>query len=151
MPRTGILFGMVEKETIIIKEKSDGQAVKVAAIAGLTLTSPFWMVLGICAIPFLFLIVFMFFATLYHSLPWILAAMLVVSLIPAVRSFITNKNEVIRLQQRVNDLEKELLDAKLHIHMLEEGASFDDMLQAGALSEKSAKLDAALQAQQDTK
>ena len=41
---------MDNERTIIIKEKSEGGALKLAAIVALVVTSPFWMVMGIVVI-----------------------------------------------------------------------------------------------------
>lgn len=87
------------KETVIIKEKSDGGALKIAAIIALVMTSPFWLILGIVIIG-----CFTSLAMNGGSWPWIV--LLVISLLPPIRRRIAG-TDTKKLEQRIAQLELE--------------------------------------------
>lgn len=93
------------KETVIIKEKSDGGFLKIAAIVAIVMTSPFWLILGIVIIGCLTSI-----ALNGGVWPWI--ALLVVSLIPPIRQRIAGSPDTKKLEMRIAQLEREADEAR---------------------------------------
>jgi len=118
-----------EKPTIIVREKSDGTAVKVATIFGLIFASPFIAVFGFLTIVSVVGIVF---GTMHFWVPYLLLALLVASLVPSVRERFSGKHDRKDLETRLHQLEKELSDARMQIQTLEEGADFQRKLSAGS-------------------
>lgn len=114
-----------EPKVIIVKEKSDGTAVKMATIFGLICASPLLIVFGSLTIISVIAIVF---GTMHSLVPLLLVALLVASFLPAVRERLSGKHDSKALEERMALLEKELSDARQQILQLEEGADFQHKL-----------------------
>ncbi len=112
---------MDNERTIIIKEKSEGGALKLAAIVALVVTSPFWMVMGIVVIGCITGIL-----TEGGSWPYIL--LLALSMVPVVRDRLSGKHDAKRLQERITQLELEASATRLELAQLQETIAFDTTL-----------------------
>lgn len=113
---------MVEKErTVIIREKSDGGAVKVAALVALVATSPFWFIIGIT-------IVVALSSSFLHAGVWPFILLTIFSLFPAVRERISGKHDSKRLERRIEELELDNADLRLQYLALQESIEFDTTL-----------------------
>jgi hypothetical protein len=116
---------MDNERTIIIKEKSEGGALKLAAIVALVVTSPFWMVMGIVVIGCITGIL-----TEGGSWPYIL--LLALSMVPVVRDRLSGKHDAKRLQERITQLELEASSTRLELAQLHETIAFDTTLKLHA-------------------
>ncbi len=117
---------MVEKErTVIIREKSDGAAVKVAALVALVATSPFWFIIVITLVVALT-------SSFLHAGVWPFIFLLALSLIPAVRDRISGKHDGKRLEKRIEELEMDNADLRLQYLALQESIEFDTTLKLHA-------------------
>lgn len=125
------IVNMDKERTVIIKEKSDGGALKLAAIVALVATSPFWFVLGIVLIGCITGIV-------CDGGAWPLLTLLALSLIPVVRDRLSGKYDSKRLQQRIDQLELEASQTRLELAQLEEAMHFDSTLKLHATEKTSA-------------
>ena len=117
---------MVEKErTIIVREKSDNGALKVATLVAIVATSPFWFVLAVVLIGCIAGVV-------SDGGPWPYLVLLVVCLMPAVRDRMSGKYDSRKLQERIEQLEAEAADTGLQLLHLHETIDFDHKLKVGS-------------------
>lgn len=112
---------MENERTIVIKEKSEGGALKMAAIVAFVATSPFWFLLGVVVIG-----CFTGIVSDGGAWPWI--ALLVLSCLPAVRDRLSGKHDSKKLQDRINQLEHEAAETRLQLLHLQESIDFDTKL-----------------------
>jgi hypothetical protein len=113
------------ERTIIIKEKSEGGALKLAAIVAIVVTSPFWLILGVVVAGCLT-------GVLTQSGGWPFMLLLALSMIPVVRERLSGKSEMKRLHDRITHLEMEATAARLELAQLHETIAFDQTLKLHA-------------------
>ena len=116
---------MENERTVIIREKTEGGALKLAAIVAFVATSPFWFILGVVLIG-------CFTGIVSNGGAWPFIALLAISLIPVVRDRLSGKNENKKLQARIAQLEMEAADARLALLHLQESIDFDTTLRLHA-------------------
>lgn len=123
---------MEGERTIIIKEKSEGGALKLAAIVALVVTSPFWLIFGV-------VVAGCITGVLTQSGGWPFIALFALSMIPVVRDRMSGKDEVKKLQERISQLEMEATAARVELAQLHETIAFDQTLKLHAEQNKPAK------------
>jgi len=116
---------MDSERTIIIKEKSEGGALKLAAIVAFVVTSPFWLVFGVVVIGCIT-------GVLTQGGAWPFIALLALSLVPVVRDRLSGKNDAKKLQERITQLEMEASATRLELAQLHESIAFDQTLKLHA-------------------
>ncbi|MBX3074121.1 hypothetical protein KF913_09345 [Candidatus Obscuribacterales bacterium] len=112
---------MESERTIVIKEKSEGGALKMAAIVAFVATSPFWFILGVVLIG-------CFTGIVSDGGAWPFILLLAISFIPIVRDRLTGKQENKKLQERIHQLEHEAAETRLQLLHLQESIDFDAKL-----------------------
>jgi hypothetical protein len=119
---------MDKERTIIIKEKSADSASNLAKFALTTMA--LFTVGPVLGIGLILAIIFVGCVCLYalsgqaHAGIWLLATLLVISLVPALRERISGQLASKKLQQHVQQLELELSETKLQLAELQEGHDF---------------------------
>jgi len=112
------------RQTVIVADKSDGTLVKLAKIGALVVTSP----LIFCALIVLVPLAIVFFAVgaalAFEVLPWLIIGVLAVSLIPVIRKKLSGENEAKLLQQRLAQMELDLLAEREKADHLDESVKF---------------------------
>lgn len=120
------------ERTIIIKEKSEGGALKLAAIVALVLTSPFWLILGV-------VVAGCITGVLTQGGGWPFVVLFALSMVPVVRQRLSGKDEVKKLQDRITQLEMEATAARVELAQLHETMAFDQTLKLHAEQSTPAK------------
>ncbi|MDZ4835367.1 MAG: hypothetical protein SGJ27_16440 [Candidatus Melainabacteria bacterium] len=116
---------MDSERTIIIKEKSEGGALKLAAIVALVVTSPFWLILGV-------VVAGCITGVLTQGGAWPFIILFALSMVPIVRDRLSGKNDAKLLQERIRHLELEASAARLELAQLHETIAFDTTLKLHA-------------------
>lgn len=119
------------ERTIIIKEKSEGGALKLAAILAFVVTSPFWMVFGV-------VVVGCITGIMTEGGAWPFILLLALSMVPVVRDRLSGKYDSKKLQERITQLEMESSAARLELAQLHESIAFDQTLKLHAEQSKAA-------------
>ncbi len=117
------------ERTIIIKEKSEGGALKLAAIVALVLTSPFWLVFGV-------VVAGCITGVLTQGGAWPFILLFALSMVPIVRDRLSGKNDAKKLQDRITQLEMEATATRLELANLHESIAFDQTLKLHAEQSK---------------
>lgn len=115
---------MDKERTVIIREKSEGGALKLAAIVAFVATSPFWFILGI--------VVIATFASIFSNGAWPFIALLALSMVPVIRDRLSGKYDSKKLQERIAALEMEAAESRLALLQLQESIDFDTTLRLHA-------------------
>ncbi len=112
---------MDNERTIIIKEKSEGGALKLAAIVALVVTSPFWMILGV-------VVAGCVTGVLTQGGGWPFVVLFALSMVPVIRQRLSGKDEINKLHERIAQLELEATAARVELAQLHETIAFDQTL-----------------------
>ncbi|MBZ0187242.1 MAG: hypothetical protein K8F91_13430 [Candidatus Obscuribacterales bacterium] len=126
-----------EKSTAPAKKEST--ALGIAKVLGLVCVSPLLIVFGFLTVVSVFGIVF---GTMHEVAPWIIVALLIFSLVPAVRDRISGKYDVADLTAQLALLQAELSETKMHLLEIEEATRFDKNLQSSKLDLKESETEA---------
>jgi len=120
---------MDKERTVIIREKSEGGALKLAAIVAFVATSPFWFLLGVVLIGCITGIV-------SDGGHWIFLGLLALSMTPMIRDRISGKYDSKKLQQKIDQLELEASETRLALLHLQESIDFDANLKSHSQKNK---------------
>jgi len=111
------------------QQQKENTAVGIAKICGLVCVSPLLIIFGSATIIALAAILF---GTMHEVAPWIILAICVSSLMPAVRDRISGKKELQAMQIELDALRAELAETRLQMLELEEGHKFDRSLKTSS-------------------
>jgi len=125
---------MPNNPLVIVEEKRESTVITLAKIFALVCASPFILAGGVFAI----LAIMGICAILIGSgtmvatdlAPWILAGIILVWILPAVRTRISGKRQMLALKAKVHVLEQELSEARLEVLKLNETTEFHRKLEA---------------------
>ncbi|MCA9801189.1 MAG: hypothetical protein KC777_04345 [Cyanobacteria bacterium HKST-UBA02] len=109
--------------------KQENTAVGIAKVIGLICVSPLLIIFGSVT---LIALAGILFGTMHEVAPWIILAICVSSLIPAIRDRISGKKELQAMQIQLDALRAELAETKLQMLELEEGHRFDRTLKTSS-------------------
>ncbi|MGD9683740.1 MAG: hypothetical protein AB7W16_21450 [Candidatus Obscuribacterales bacterium] len=107
-------------------EKQENTAVGIAKVIGLICVSPLLIIFGSVT---LIALAGILFGTMHEVAPWIILAICVTGLIPAIRDRISGKKELQAMQIQLDALRAELAETRLQMLELEEGHRFDRTLE----------------------
>ncbi|MBK9144870.1 MAG: hypothetical protein IPM23_20455 [Candidatus Melainabacteria bacterium] len=110
-------------------EKQENTAVGIAKVLGLICVSPLLIIFGSVT---LIALAGILFGTMHEVAPWIILAICVSSLMPAIRDRISGKKELQAMQIQLEALRAELAETRLQMLELEEGHRFDRTLETSA-------------------
>lgn len=119
---------MKNEQIVIVHDKTESTIVKLAKIIGLVAASPLILFGGIMVMGFV-LIMFLALlgsgAAVFHTAaPWLGAVIFLLALVPALRDRISNKKQILILQNKVRQLELELSEVRVETLKAYETAEF---------------------------
>ena len=137
---------------LVLEEKRESTVITLAKIFALVCASPFILVGGIFAafalIAVCALLVGSGAMVTSDLAPWIIAGIILCAVLPAVRTRISGKRQILALKEKVRVLETELGEARLEVIKLHETTEFHRKLESStpkisiAKPQESKKLDA---------
>lgn len=120
---------MSNERIVVVHEKPhESTIVKLAKIVALVIASPF--ILGFSVVAFVTVativvaLVTSGAGTVSTAAPWLFGAVVVCALLPALQSRVSNKKQVVMLQQKIHALELELSEVRLESIKAHESAEF---------------------------
>jgi hypothetical protein len=135
---------MKNEQIVVLHDKTDSTIVKLAKIVALTAASPFIFIGGIMLIGAIMMVLVVLIgsgASVFQTVaPWLVATLLLCALIPALRSRVSRKHEILQLKAKVQELEMELSETRLEVLKAHESAEFHRKLNEHKVASESSTI-----------